>query len=485
MGTLTALLNLSQNSLEANQAALDITSNNVANANTPGYTDEVATWQENDSVQLSANALVGEGASVSAVSQRDPVLNQQVNNQTQLEASSASESAALSDLQSIFGITTTSTTAVSTTLGTDMNAFFSSLSALEASPSDISTRQAVLSAAKTLATDFNTASSQITQQNTALNQQVLGDVSEINSLTSSIATLNLQIEATSPNADAGTLEDQRQQDLTQLSQYIGFSQTKTENNGLTLTTATGQVLVSEGQSYALSTTNVGNKGNLYATGGYLDVTTSTGQDITSDLDGTVSGAITGGSLGGILKARDQDLPTISNKLDQLAYLLSNVVNTQNEAGVDLNGNAGGAFFSTIQNVNDAAGSITLLIKDPSAIAAAGVGEGASGSTNATALAGLVNAPIDIEGQTASQFYASLLTQLGDTVSGVSNENTTQKASLTQLTTQQSSLSSVSLDQEAANLTLYERSYEAASKVFTIVDELMASALNLGEATTVT
>jgi flagellar hook-associated protein 1 FlgK len=484
MGTLTALLNLSQNSLEANQAALDITSNNVANANTPGYTDEIASWHENDTVQLSANVSVGEGASVTAVSQRNLVLNQQVNNQTQLEASSAAESTALSDLQSIFGITTTSTTAASTTLGTDMNAFFSSLSALEASPSDSSVREGVLSAAKTLATDFNNASSQITQQNTALNQQVLGNVSAINSLTSSIATLNLQIEANSPNADAGTLEDQRQQDLTQLSQYIGFSQTKTENNGLTLTTGTGQVLVSEGQSYALSTTNVGNKGNLYATGGYLDVTTSTGQDITSELDGTVSG-ITGGSLSGILKARDQDLPTVSSTLDRLAYLLSDAVNTQNAAGVDLNGNPGGWFFTTIQNVNDAAGSITLAITDPSAIAAAGVGEGTSGSTNATALAGLVSAPIDIQGQTASQFYASLLTQLGDTVSGVSNENTTQQASLTQLTTQQSSLSSVSLDQEASNLTVYERSYEAASKVFTIVDQLMASALNLGTETTVT
>jgi flagellar hook-associated protein 1 FlgK len=479
MGTLTALLNLSQNSLQANQAAIDI----VANANTPGYTAEIATWHENDTVQLSANVSVGEGASVTALSQRNLVLNQQVNIQTQLEASSAAESTALSDLQSIFGITTNSTTAVSTTLGTDMNAFFSSLSALQASPSNSSVREGVLSAAKTLATDFNNASSQITQQNAGLNQQVLGNVSAINSLTSSIATLNLQIEANSPNADAGTLEDQRQQDLTQLSQYIGFSQTKTENNGLTLTTGTGQVLVSEGQSYALSTTNVGNKGNLYATGGYLDVTTSTGQDITSELDGTVSG-ITGGSLSGILKARDQDLPTVSSKLDQLAYLLSNAVNTQNAAGVDLNGNPGGAFFSTIQNVNDAAGSLTLLITDPIAIAAAGVGEGASGSTNATALARLVNAPIDIQGQTASQFYASLLTQLGDTVSGVSNENTTQQASLTQLTTQKSSLSSVSLDQEASNLTVYERSYQAASKVFTIIDQLMASALNLGTATTV-
>jgi flagellar hook-associated protein 1 FlgK len=78
-----------------------------------------------------------------------------------------------------------------------------------------------------------------------------------------------------------------------------------------------------------------------------------------------------------------------------------------------------------------------------------------------------------------------LTQLGDTVSSVSNESTVQQASLTQLTTQQSSLSGVSEDQEASNLTLYERSYDAAAKVFTIVDELMASALNLGVETTVT
>jgi flagellar hook-associated protein 1 FlgK len=91
----------------------------------------------------------------------------------------------------------------------------------------------------------------------------------------------------------------------------------------------------------------------------------------------------------------------------------------------------------------------------------------------------------VNGQTPAAYYASFLTQLGSTVSQVANENTTQQASLTQLTTLQSSESSVSLDQEAANLTLYERSYDAAAKVFTIVDQLMASALNLGEETTVT
>jgi flagellar hook-associated protein 1 FlgK len=431
-------------------------------------------WQESDSVQLSANARVGEGASVSAVSQRDPVLNQQVNNQTQLEASSASESTALNDLQSIFGITTTSTTAVSTTLGTDMNAFFSSLSALEASPSDSSVRQNVLSVATTLATDFNTASSQIARQTSALNQQVTGVVSEVNSLTSSIAALNLQIKASSPNADAGTLEDQRQQDLTQLSQYIGFSETKSESNGLTLTTANGTPLVSDGQPYALSTSIMNGK---------VDVIAASGEDITPVLNGTVSG-ITGGSLGGMLQARDQDLPRVSTALDSLAYAIGGAVNAVNEQGLDANGNQGGAIFNLPASSAGAASTISVAASEPSAIAAASVGEGSSGSTNATALGAIANDPL-INGQTTSQFYALMLTQLGDTVSGVSNENTTQKASLTQLTTQQSSLSSVSLDQEAANLTLYERSYEAASKVFTIVDELMASALNLGEETTVT
>ena len=70
--------------------------------------------------------------------------------------------------------------------------------------------------------------------------------SQVNSLTGAIAQLNQQIQSTSPDADAGTLEDQRQQDLSQLSQLIGINQITTENNGLAITTTSGQLLVSEG-----------------------------------------------------------------------------------------------------------------------------------------------------------------------------------------------------------------------------------------------
>ncbi|HXE06843.1 MAG TPA: flagellar hook-associated protein FlgK, partial [Acidobacteriaceae bacterium] len=291
MGSLTALLYLSQNALDANQSALDITSNNVANANTPGYTNEIATWRELDTVSLSGNTASGMGATVSAASQRDPVLNQRVQQQTQAVAAATAESSALSDLQSIFGLTSNASSSASTTLGTDINAFFNSFSSLQASPSNMSVRQGVISAAATLATDFNAAASAISEQTAALNQQATGIVSNVNSLLSSIAQLNLQIQSNSPNADAGTLEDLRQQDLTQLSGLIGFDQIKTENNGLTLTTANGQPLVSEGQAFPLSTSPVN---------GSVHIIAGSGQDITSTLSG--------GQLGGILGARDRDLP---------------------------------------------------------------------------------------------------------------------------------------------------------------------------------
>jgi flagellar hook-associated protein 1 FlgK len=245
---------------------------------------------------------------------------------------------------------------------------------------------------------------------------------------------------------------------------IGFDQTKTENNGLT--TANGAPLVSEGQSFPLSTAIVN---------GNTNIVSASGQDITT--------ALTGGSLGGILQARDHDLPQASSALDSLAYAIGSAVNTQNQAGIDANGNPGAAIFILPQTSTGAASTITLATTDPNAVAAASTTEGSTGGTNATALANLANASL-LNSQTASQFYASFLTQLGSTVSRVSDENTTQQASLTQLTTQQSATSSVSLDQEAASLTQYERSYDAAAKVFTIVDQLMAAALNLGEETTV-
>jgi flagellar hook-associated protein 1 FlgK len=304
----------------------------------------------------------------------------------------------------------------------------------------------------------------------------------VNSLTSAIAQLNLSIESSSPSSDAGTLEDQRQQDLSQLSQLIGINQVTTENNGLSITTASGQLLVSEGSSYQLTTGTVGGVTHFF-------VGTT---DITSQL------ASGGGELGGYLTARDQDIPSVLSSLDQLAYGVSTQVNALNNSGTDADGNEGTGtnqagvtgtgttalyIFNQPTQVAGSAASMSVVMADPNQIAAAGFGDGTGDNSNATAIANLGSQSI-VSGQTPTDYYSNFVTTLGSIVSGVQTENTAQNASVTQLQTQNNALSSVSLDDEASSMTTLERSYQAASQVFSMLNTIMASALNLGEESTV-
>jgi flagellar hook-associated protein 1 len=469
MGTLTSVLDIARQALMADQLALNATANNVANQNTPGYTKEVVSFQSVDSVSLSGSPQ-SQGVSATESSQRDRILEQRVQQQTQTVAQSGALGSALQQVENIFGLSSTSSGSASVSsseLGGAINSFFSSLSSLEGNPST-ATRQGVLSAATALVGAFNDASNQLAQISTGLNQEVSSDVSQVNSLTSSIASLNAQIASVSPNGDAGTLEDQRQEDIDQLSQLVGLDQISTSQNGISLTTSNGAALVSGSQAFQMSTTQVGGNTNVLA--GYPP------QDVTSSL--------TGGDMGGALQARDQNLPAYSSALDSLAFAIGNAVNTQNEQGVDSSGNPGQAIFSLPGSATGAAASIAVSTTDPGAIAAASTGEGSSGNDNATALANLSTANV-VGSQTATEFLSSLLSQIGSDASGATTDNTAQQAALTQLTTQRDSLSGVSLDEEASNLTQYQRSYQAASQVFTIADTLIASAINLGVQTTVT
>ena len=466
MGALTSLVDMSRSAMQADQMALDITSTNVANQNTVGYTREVATWQSSDLVTINGNTYSTDGG-VTAVSQRNRVLEQQVQQQTQVQAQSGALETALEQVQNIFGLTSTSTSAVTTDIGSAMDSFFSSLSSLESDPSDVSTRQSVIAAAQTLVGAFNSASSQLAQVSSSLDQQAGSIVDQVNTLTTTIASLNQQITSISPNQDAGALEDQRQAAIAQLSQYVGLNQISTENNGITLTTSNGAVLVAGDQSYAMTTAQVSGVTHIFAGTNAEDVTSS----------------LTGGSLGGVLQARDQELPGFVNTLDSLAYAVGTQVNQQNAQGVDGNGNPGQAIFTLPGSSSGAAGLIAVATTDPQAIAAAATGEGSTGNGNATLLAGISTTNI-VGGETASGYYASLLSQIGNATAGATTDNTAQQATLTQLTTQRDSLSGVSLDDEAANLTQYQRSYQAAAKVFSVADQIMASALNLGVETTV-
>jgi len=473
MGTINSAMSVIGGALDADQEALSVVANNVANANTTGYTQELPNWQENAPITI-GGIQIGDGVTeTGATSQRDRVLEERLDQQQQMAAASSTRLAALNNIQALFTPDSGSSGATAGDIGSDITSFFDAFSSLEADPTDNALREQVLSSASTLAGDISSAANSLNGQSGALSQDAAGIATQVNSLTSAIAQLNLQIESTSPHSDAGTLEDQRQQDLSQLSQLVGINQVTTENNGLSITTTSGQLLVSEGQSFQLTTGTVNG-----ATDFFLG-----GTDITNNLaDG-------GGQLGGYLTARDTDIPNALGSLDQLAYSISTAVNAQNNAGVDLDGATGTVanplnIFNEPTQVAGSAAAMTVTMTDPNQIAAASAGNGTGDNSNAVALAGLANQGI-VNGQTPVNYYSNFVSTLGSTVLEVQTENTAQNASVTQLQTENNALSSVNLNDEAASMSTLESSYQAASQVFTLLNTLMASALNLGEETTVT
>jgi len=377
MGTINSALGLTQGALDADQAALSVVANNVANANTPGYTEETPDWQENRPISI-GGIQFGEGVTeTGATSQRDRVLEERLDQQQQLASASGTRLTALNTIQALFTPDSGSSSSTAGDIGSDLTGFFDSFSTLEANPTNNALREQVLSSGATLAGDVASAASSLNEQRTALDHEASGIASQVNSLTSAIAQLNLQIQGSSPNADAGMLEDQRQQDLSQLSQLIGINQVTTENNGLSITTTSGQLLVADGQNFQLTTGTASGVTDFFLGGA----------NITADL---TSG---GGQLGGYLTARDQDIPGVLASLDQLAYGVSATVNAQNNAGSDLEGATGTPqspldIFNEPAQVAGSAAAMSVVMTNPDNICAAGVGQGADDNSNAVAMTNL-------------------------------------------------------------------------------------------------
>ena len=471
MATLNSALQIMTGALTADQSALDVTSNNVANANTPGYTREVPLFQANDSVTINGISY-GQGVQMTATqSQRSLVLNASVQQQTQAQQATNSQWTALTQVEDIFNQVTTATSGSTgvNSLGDQVSNFFNSLTALAANPSSVSLRESVLTEAGQMASSFNSAASQLGQQTDSLNTQVQDTVDRINPLLTSIAQLNHQISTAGPTSNTGQMEDQRQYDLQQLSQYIGINVVPNQNNSLTVTTTSGALLLSENQAFQLTTSNVGGSTDVF----------SNAPGATTDITAAQAGG--GGQLAGLLTARDQNIPSILGQINTLASAVANQINSVQTAGTDLNGTAGQPMFTI--SATDPAASLSVALTDPSLIAASAAGNGPGDNSNLESMINVQNLAT-VAGQTPGNYYASFISQLGSQVSGLNTENQAQQASLTQVQSQINSLSSVSLNEEAANLQTYEQAYQSASQVFSIVDTLVMSALNLGVQTAV-
>jgi len=342
------LLATSVSGLLAFQQALDVTSNNIANVDTPGYSAETANLAEAPG-QFTGAGYIGGGVDVASVTR---AYNQQLAQQANTSQSSYSSYHTLAtQAQQIDNMLSASSTGLSASLQSFVNA----LQSVSTSPTSTSARQALLSQGQALAQQLQSYNGQIGQYGTQLEAQVGTDVTQINSLAGNIASLNQQIGAGSTSGQTpNQMLDQLDHLVNQLSQYVSV-QTVTQSNGtVDVFIGSGQALVSGSNAAQLTT----------IPGAYdptrLDVGLKTSSGITN-----LTQQMTGGELGGLLSARSQILDPTQNQLGQISVAVATLVNEQQQCGMTLTGTPGQAMFAVggVQVLPDSgnSGSATVSV----------------------------------------------------------------------------------------------------------------------------
>jgi flagellar hook-associated protein 1 FlgK len=454
MSGLYGSLSTALSALFANQQALETSANNVANANTPGFSRQRPVFVPGDPVTVGSLSF-GMGVVLEKIqSLRDPLLELRLDQQSQQQGKLDSTLGALQQIQVTFSGTDSG-------IGSAVTQFFDSLQQLSTDPSSLSLRQGVLTAAGNLATVFNTSSQNLLTQRANLDLNVTQTVDDINTLTAQIATVNGQItNLENLKEDASAFIDKRTTLMRQLSGLVDVSVIQTEH-GIALTTSNGTPLVSEATSFPLKT--------FVSTDGTEHILAE-GKDITSSLSG--------GKLGGLIAVRDTTIPGLQSNLDQLAAGLATALNTAHRAGFDLNGNAGGDLFvSPPAGGVGAASALSVAIADPALLAASS--DGTPGSNGNLIVLSAVHDQAVVAGQKPLDFYSRLVFQVGSDTANASADLTASSLILQQLEDQRASISGVSLDEEAANIVRYQTAYQAAARVVTTVNSLLDAAVNLG------
>ena len=324
---MSSIFGIDLSALQAFQQAIEVTSNNVANASTPGY-DEESIELATALPQNAGGFAIGSGVDVTGVQR---AYSQAATTQLNTSQSTLSQLTALqnytSQIDNLFGTTAGGLT-------TALQTYYSGWSAVADDPTSTSAREALLGDANALAANLNSTSSQLQGLNSDVNTRITADVNQINSISTQISSLNTQIAQSSGSGQApNQLLDQRDELVSNLSQLAGVTTTSNSDGSINVYLGNGQPLVLDQNTYQLSTAP--NEFNA----SQLEVA-STASDGAS-----ISSSITSGDLGGLLAARTQAIDPALNQLGQIATAVAQTANTQQGSGLDLNGQLGSALFS--------------------------------------------------------------------------------------------------------------------------------------------
>ncbi len=447
---LNGLLGLARDALAANSFALDVTGQNVANVNTPGYVRRSAILE----TRIAGNVTYGGVDALGVQRSVDQFVDARVYDATGNAMGAQTRDGQLAGVEGLFNDTN------GTGLGSSISALFGSFSALSASPTDDAARANVLARADDFATRLRDTVSTIQTQRQDQLTQAGGVAGSANDLASQIAKLNGQIKAAeNTGGDASDLKDKQGSLVGQLSKLVDVH-TFTDGQGQLVVRAAGATLVEGNVAGSLSvTTDAAGTMRLL-----LNRPQGTPVDVTDHL--------TGGQLAGLKQVRDSDATAVLARLDQLAGDVGNAVNAQHAAGFGTDGSTGRPLFSGTAS----AATIALdsqMVGHPERLAASSsAADVPGGSGNAVALAALSTKPIVGGTLTAADAYGGLVGDIGQRKAQAAQDSEMRDAMKSQAEAMRSSSEGVSVDEEMINLTKYQRAYEAASKLISTADQLL-------------
>lgn len=327
-----SLLNIGMSGLSAGQTALMVTGNNIANADTAGYSRQ-QTVQGTKASNPFGNVYIGTGTTLADVRRvYNSYLDAQLQTTTSLNSDSAAYAGQISPLDKLLSDSGTG-------LNGALTKFFASVQNVNAKPGDDASRQLLLSDAQALSNRFNSISSQLTQQNANVNGNLADMADQVNKLAATVAQLNQKIsEVSKAGGQPNDLLDARNETVRQLSTFTG-AQVMERDGNLDIYLGSGQPLVMGSTASKLEV--VPSKDDPSRSAIQLNRGSST-IDITS--------VMSGGEMGGLLRYRSTVLDPAMNELGRVALVVADQMNTIQAQGIDKNGDFGSNLFNSINSV---------------------------------------------------------------------------------------------------------------------------------------
>lgn len=450
-------INVASSALRAFQRAMETVGHNMANVNTKGYSRQVVEFQalEPSNVWSFGRKALGSGTAIHSI------------NRARSEFVEARKQAALGD----FGRSTALASGLKGIEGVyqepgdlgishALDKFFNAWSALSSNPSDSTTRFNLRQASLTLTQRVRNSYTQLEEIQKTIEGDVNGILDRVNELGNQIAKMNDQIrQSVSMGESPNDLMDQRGLALNELSQLINIS-TVSQSDGTISVYVSNAALVSQAQHHGLPT-------NYDAASGSLLNPPNPNIPIRS------------GELLGHLQALTR-IEQAKGELDAFANQLRTAVNALHTTGTNSQGNTNVRFFNDATPQTGAANFDLdpAILTSHNAIASGTSGNAGDGglalaisNLRATQITGLGN-------RTFNGYYRDAVGQLSSDAGYYANFSQTSENVVAQIDEQIQSISGVSLDDEMADLMRFQRSYQAAAKVLSIMDQTTEDLINM-------